>query len=98
MLSDVRMAVGLSASGATSTPAPDSPILDKLAGLQELTWAGTVVSDGPQTPLGQFELLPVLLPPFLYRLANLVAADLPASLRPANSVRPHLGEQARYSG
>ncbi|WP_430788098.1 hypothetical protein [Actinoplanes sp. G11-F43] len=32
-------------------------------------------------PDGQFELLPVLLPPFLYELAQLVAADLPASLR-----------------
>jgi hypothetical protein len=32
-------------------------------------------------PDGQFELLPVLLPPFLYQLAELVAADLPASLR-----------------
>ncbi|MEV4123155.1 hypothetical protein [Micromonospora sp. NPDC049645] len=33
-------------------------------------------------PDGQFELLPVLLPPFLHQLAELVAADLPASLRP----------------
>jgi hypothetical protein len=36
-------------------------------------------------PDGQFELLPVLLPPFLYQLAELVTADLPASLRPADS-------------
>ncbi|MBU2667789.1 hypothetical protein KOI35_30185 [Actinoplanes bogorensis] len=36
-------------------------------------------------PNGQFELLPVLLPPFLYRLAEMVAADLPASLRPDGS-------------
>jgi hypothetical protein len=35
-------------------------------------------------PDGQLELLPVLLPPFLYQLAELVAADLPASLRPAD--------------
>ena len=32
-------------------------------------------------PDGQFELLRVLLPPFLYQLAELFAADLPASLR-----------------
>ncbi|MFB6392391.1 hypothetical protein [Polymorphospora lycopeni] len=32
-------------------------------------------------PDGRFELLPVLLPPFLYELTELVAADLPASLR-----------------
>lgn len=36
-------------------------------------------------PDAQFELLPVLLPPFLHQLAELVAADLPASLRPAES-------------
>ncbi len=36
-------------------------------------------------PDGQFELLPVLLPPFLYQLAELVATDLPVSLRPAES-------------
>lgn len=35
-------------------------------------------------PDGQFELLPVLLPPFLYQLAELVAADLPLSLRPTD--------------
>ncbi|GLI00952.1 hypothetical protein [Phytohabitans aurantiacus] len=36
-------------------------------------------------PDGQFELLPVLLPPFLYQLAEFVAVDLPASLRRADS-------------
>ncbi|MFG2043931.1 hypothetical protein [Dactylosporangium sp. NPDC048998] len=36
-------------------------------------------------PGSQFELLSVLLPPFLYQLAELVVADLPASLRPADS-------------
>ncbi|MEV2242094.1 hypothetical protein [Micromonospora sp. NPDC049891] len=48
-------------------------------------------------PDGQFELLPVLLPPFLHQLVELVAADLPASLRrpiepasrcDASSIRP----------
>lgn len=34
-------------------------------------------------PDAQFELLPDLLPPFLLHLAELVAADLPASLRPS---------------
>ncbi|MGV9977005.1 hypothetical protein ACWDUH_04940 [Micromonospora wenchangensis] len=36
-------------------------------------------------PDGQFELMPVVLPPFLHQLAELVAADLPASLQPPGS-------------